>query len=99
MTAKEPLSYDPAGSIVVILSLVPMISALLPPPDEPPSPSSLPPHADSASAVAVMPAVATSMRRPLLDTEFIRYLDLMEAASGRTKAPLRPPKAILEDHE
>src|SRR4051795_10712184 len=57
-----------------------------PPPDDPPSPSSLlPPHAASASAAAVMPAVATSARRPLLDTEYIRYLVLMGDGRGRSE--------------
>src|SRR3954470_19871742 len=76
--------------MVVILSLVPMVR--LPPPEDPPSPLSslLPPQADSASAAAVMPAVATSVRRPLLDTEYIRYLVLMRggqrAREGRTSA-------------
>src|SRR3954464_6586746 len=88
--ANEPLWCAPAGSIVVILSLVPMVR--LPPPEDPPSPLSslLPPQADSASAAAVMPAVATSVRRPLLDTEYIRYLVLVRggqrAREGRTSA-------------
>src|SRR5215213_2363294 len=71
MTANEPLSYEPAGSSVVTLSVVPTVSVLPPPPLEPPLSPSLPPHAVSTSAVAATPAVAT-MRRRLLEPGVIR---------------------------
>src|SRR4051812_35831835 len=71
MTAKEPLSYEPAGSSVVTLSVVPIVSVPpLPLPESPLSPS-LPPHAASTRAVAATPAVAT-MRRRLLEPGVIR---------------------------
>src|SRR3954452_6883058 len=92
MTVNEPLSYEPAGSIVVILSLVPMVS--VPPPPEPPLSLLPPPHAVSASAVTAMPDVAASRRRPLLETEFIRYLVFVEADRRRSERPQRPPVAV-----
>ncbi|GAA4742430.1 hypothetical protein GCM10023328_24680 [Modestobacter marinus] len=76
-----------------------MVSA--PPPEPPPSPSlSLsPPHADSAKAIAVMPAVATSARRPLLDTEFIRYLVLMGGGPWARRCAATAAEGLLEMHD
>src|SRR3954452_6667035 len=77
--------------MLVILSLVPMVSAppLLPP--EPPLPSP-PPQAVRAMAVIAMPAPAASARRPPLETDLIRYLVFMGAGRGAHEAlPPRPP--------
>src|SRR5947209_16585463 len=93
MTAKEPLSYEPAGSIVVILSVVPMVSVPLAEPPPPPLLLPLPleplppPQAVRASAVTATPAVATSARRPLLGTDLTRYLDLPADGSGSPRPP------------
>src|SRR4051794_27078972 len=80
MTAKEPLSYEPAGSRVVTLSLVPMVRV---PPLLSPDPLSslLPPQAASTRAVAATPAVATTRRR-LLEPEIIRYLVFRRRLAG-----------------
>src|SRR6478735_19325 len=81
MTANEPLSYEPAGSIEVILSVVPMVSA--PPP--PPEPLLLPEQPASTSAVAANAADTASRRRPPLDADLISvYLFLVWGSpSGR----------------
>src|SRR6478735_10410504 len=67
MTANEPLSYDPAGSIDVILSVVPTMSgcpAASPPPDEDVPP---PPPAQPARRSAEAPkAPSARPRRPRL---------------------------------
>src|SRR5262245_23029701 len=82
ITANEPLSYEPAGSRVVTLSVVPIVRLPLPP--EPPSEllssSLLPPHAVSTRAAAAMPAVVASTRRRLNATEVIRHLSRQEPA-------------------
>jgi hypothetical protein len=79
---NEPLSYAPAGSSVVILSLVPMVRVPPPPPEEPPLSSLLlPPHAVSTRAVAATPAVATTRRR-LLEPDLIRYLVFRRRPAG-----------------
>src|SRR3954470_3024165 len=95
ITANDPLSYEPAGSMLVILSLVPMVSAppLLPP--EPPLPSP-PPQAVRARAVIAMPAPAASARRPPLETDLIRYLVFMGAGRGRTKRSHRGRPWVME---
>src|SRR4051794_7958186 len=79
--------------MLVILSLVPIVSAPPPPPPEPPL-SSPPPQAVRARAVIAMPAPAASARRPPLETDLIRYyLVFMGAGRGREQAPPRPPVA------
>src|SRR3954468_6061173 len=93
ITATEPLSYEPAGSIDVILSVVPIVRA--PPAEEPPPllPPP-PPQAASVSAVTVMPAVAISARRPL-EPDLIRYLVFKGSGPrAHTGAPPRPPVAM-----
>src|ERR1700712_3723596 len=94
MTAKEPLSYEPAGSIVVILSVVPIVIVPLADPPPPlllllPLPLVLlpPPQALRASAVTATPAVATSARRLLIGTDLTRYLDLPADGAGRPGRP------------
>ena len=60
MTANEPLSYEPAGSSEVTLSVVP---TMIPPPTELLSPPPLPAQPASASATAAAPPMAPSTRR------------------------------------
>src|SRR3954471_1113270 len=76
ITANEPLSYEPAGSRVVTLSVVPMVRApaaeVLPPS---PPPSSLEPEqAVRTRAVAARPAVAARTRRRCGAREVMRCL-------------------------
>ena len=75
-TANEPLSYEPAGSSEVTLSVVPMVSAppaeVLPP--SPPSSSLAPEQAVRTRAVAARPAVAARTRRRCGAREDMRYL-------------------------
>src|SRR5918994_4001550 len=81
MTAKEPLSYEPAGSSVVTLSVVPTVSVPPVPLSESPLSPSPPPHAASTRAVAATPAVAT-MRRRLLDPGVIRTSVFEDGGTG-----------------
>src|SRR5919107_3019348 len=99
ITANEPLSYEPAGSIVVILSLVPMVSASPPPPPpEPPPSSPPPPHAARASAVTARPAVATRAPRPPVETELIRLPSLLPEDPPARRTERASHRAVGVDH-
>src|SRR4051794_583300 len=75
----------------VILSVVPMLSVPPPPPlllfepPPPPPPPLPPPQAASASAVTAMPAVATGVRRRLVDTDLIGYLVFVRESAQTTR--------------
>src|SRR6476661_3367650 len=81
MTVNEPLSYAPAGSSVVTLSLVPMVRVPPLPEEEDPLLLLLPPQAVSTRAVAATPAVAITRRR-LLEPDLIRYLVFRRQPAG-----------------
>src|SRR3569833_3985221 len=84
--------------MLVILTLVPMVSAppLLPP--DPPMPSP-PPQSVWAMAVIAMPAPAASARRPPLETDLIRYyLVFMGAGRGAHEALSPRPPVADGDH-
>src|SRR6478736_140894 len=84
MTAKEPLSYEPAGSSEVICSVVPIVRASAEPPLSPPPPAVQPAR---VSAATEKPATATNARRRTGNADVISvYLFLIEDSRADASA-------------
>jgi hypothetical protein len=71
MTANEPLSYEPAGSRVVTLSVVPTVIDVAAPSDESLLLPEVPAQPETARAVTANAAVTVAIRLPVVDADAI----------------------------